>query len=105
MSTQYTGKQQDRIVNTLDPVDREEVTREALREMYGTIEVCGLTMDAARCLEEVDNVAFRCTVNDYIDSRVTDGDMTDEIRGDHYWTSEVDELLEEMEAETEETAQ
>lgn len=38
-----------------------------LNELYGTVDVCGMTMDAGRVLKEMDPVAFDCGNNDYFD--------------------------------------
>ena len=36
-----------------------------LRDCYGDVEVCGMTMDAATVLKECDPVAFRCGFADH----------------------------------------
>lgn len=50
------------ILDTLDEcADHHE---EFLTEVYGTIEVAGLTFDAGRIVRELDPIGFRCSVAD-----------------------------------------
>jgi len=39
-----------------------------LQEAYGTIEVCGMTMDAGIVLKECDNTAYREAFNNWTDA-------------------------------------
>lgn len=46
----------------------EDKYMEVLKDIYGDVEICGMTMSQARILKEMDSTAFRCGMNDYIDS-------------------------------------
>jgi len=39
-----------------------------LNEVYGTVEIAGMTFDTGRALKELDPTAFDCANNDYFDS-------------------------------------
>ena len=52
----------------LSDYDMEEMTLEMLDDTYGQVEVCGNYFDAGRALQELDPMAFRCAVSDYIDA-------------------------------------
>lgn len=39
---------------------------EMLDDMYGTVEVAGLTMDTSVVLKECDPIAYRCSLSDYM---------------------------------------
>lgn len=43
----------------------EDDYEEVLRDLYGDVLVCGMTMDAAWVLKECDPIAFRCDFADY----------------------------------------
>ena len=47
--------------------DIEDMARDFLNDAYGVIEVAGLTFDASHVLEELDPIAFRCAVSDFMD--------------------------------------
>lgn len=52
------------------PIEKEfEMTEEAYRDMldelYGAVEICGMSFSSGRALEELDPVAFRCGKSDY----------------------------------------
>lgn len=42
-----------------------EEWRDILNEMYGTVEVCGMTFGKGDLLEDADPTAFRCGKSDY----------------------------------------
>ena len=71
----------------------EEQYDDMLNDCYGEVEVAGMTFSARRVLEELDNTAYRCGYNDYVDS--IDLAEIDEYR-------ELEEQLEELEGELEE---
>lgn len=43
----------------------DEEYRDMLDEIYGEVEVCGMTFSSGRVLEELDPTAFRCGKGDY----------------------------------------
>lgn len=95
-------KAEKRIVAELEPVDVEQLFRESLDE-EGDVQVGCLTFQRSQIVEELDPVAFRCGVNDHVDALVSDGILTDEIDGKYYDGREAQDIVEEVEAEMEET--
>lgn len=79
------------IISECTPIDREQRFRDMLDDCYSFDSVGGpfAHMTPSRVLEEVDPIAFRCGVNDYMD-----GEETYEIDGETYDRSEVDEAKE-----------
>ena len=63
----YTAyKDQDgRHYSEQDMVDQFE---EMLDDVYGTVSVAGMEYDTARALKEIDPIAYRCWLLDYVDS-------------------------------------
>ena len=47
----------------------QEQYDDMLRECYGVTMIAGMEYDTARALREVDPIAYRCGLLDYIDSR------------------------------------
>ena len=62
----------------LDWDNLAERYRMILDDVYGEVDIAGMTFYSSSALEELDPIAFRCGVNDYIDSLMTDGEITDE---------------------------
>ena len=61
-------------INGCTQEDREpdkDAYHAMLRDCYGDVEVCGMQMDAARILREMDPTAYRCGYNDWSDSERT----------------------------------
>lgn len=87
-----------KVKEELTPVDTEEYYAAALDEMYPVVEIGGLTFDPSRIVKELDPVAFRCGMNDYLD-----GDDTLEYVADEWYRAdEIQKLREEIEAAEEE---
>ena len=42
----------------------EEEYEEQLNEIYGEVEICGMTFDSGRVLKELDPIAFNCGMSD-----------------------------------------
>lgn len=55
--------------------DMEDEYRDLLGDLYGMVSVCGYEYDAGEVLANIDPVAFRCGMVDWIDGRVRDGDL------------------------------
>jgi len=51
----------------------EELYSGWLDEVYGSVEICGLTYSASDAFESVDPIAFRCGRNDWLDSEINCG--------------------------------
>ena len=95
-------KAEKRIVAELEPVDLEQLYRDMLDEWEPEVKVCGLSFCASRIVEELDPIAFRCGVCDYTDSLVNES-ITEEIEGNHYDLRDAQDIVDEVEAEMEET--
>ena len=94
-----------RVVADLSPVDTEELYCDYLDEINPSIVIQGgtgstgnLHYQPSQVLKLVDPIAFRCGVCDYADSLVGET-ISEEIGGDHYDFSEVEEIREAVEAE------
>ena len=48
---------------------------EMLTDVYGTVLVAGREFDAGAVVREMDPIAFRCGMLDWVDGRVRDGDL------------------------------
>lgn len=46
-----------------------------LTDVYGTVLVAGFEFDAGAVVREMDPIAFRCGMLDWVDGRVQDGDL------------------------------
>lgn len=80
------------------PVPEEIVCEEMLNECYEPVKVCGYEYEQGSLLKAIDPVAFRQAVLDYFDSMVSDGEMQ-EIDGNYYHTSDINEMIERIEKE------
>jgi hypothetical protein len=45
-----------------------------LNEIYGTVNIAGLTFDTSRIIRELDPIAYRCYFYDWLDSEGVDSD-------------------------------
>lgn len=81
------------VVANCKEIDREQRFRDMLDEIYDLSSVGGpfAHMQASKVLEDMDPIAFRCGVNDYMD-----GEDTYEINSETYDRKEVDEAREEF---------
>lgn len=93
-------KAEKRIAAELEPVDVAQLFRDSIDE-EGDVRVGCLTFQRSRIVEELDPVAFRCGMNDYVDALVSDGILTEEISGHHYDGGEAQEIIDELETEEE----
>lgn len=74
---------------TLDHDDMAERFRDYL-DSDGPVNVQGLSLYPSRIWEEVDPIAFRCGVNDYVDMMVCDSEIAEWEEG-HEWLTDDDE--------------
>lgn len=51
--------------DTFSEYDLEQLYREMLDDVYGTVKVAGFEYDTSRALEALDPVAFRCGLADF----------------------------------------
>ena len=64
MSNDMNGRNQIIKHHDSDLVDAYD---DFLDEVYGTIEIAGMTYDTSRVLSECDPIAYRCGFSDYLD--------------------------------------
>ena len=82
-------KQQEQI--ELDPDDYEDQFDDMLDEA-GTVDACGYSFYPSRILKELDPVAYRCGMNDFVDS--LDVEDSDEYKA---LQDEIDQLQSDIE--------
>ena len=77
--------------------DGEELDHDDMAERFrdyldsdGPVDIVGLSLYPSQILEEVDPVAFRCGVTDYVDMLVCDGEIAEWEEG-HEWLTDDDE--------------
>lgn len=92
------AKLKEQILRNLTALDTEELYANMLDDVYGEVEIAGMSFQTSRALKELDPTAFRCGMVDYIDSL-----SLVEIDGDYYEFDacdvERDELVSELESE------
>lgn len=91
----------------LDPDDYEDQYRDAIEEFSGPVRIGTLEYSAAHVLEEVDPTAYRCGLNDFVDSLDIRDDpkhaeLCEELEEMDAMLSDLESSLEEMEMEEEE---
>lgn len=69
-------------------IDADELFEELLNDTNDALKIGSLEYPAGYALKKLDPIAFRCGVSDYIDSLLTDGELT-EIDGEFYWTRDI----------------
>ena len=84
-------KQQEQI--ELDPDDYEDQFDESLDDSIPEIEIGCLTYSPSHVLKNVDPVAYRCSLNDFVDSQF-DASETDEYKA---LQDEIDQLQSDIE--------
>lgn len=87
----------ERVKSDLKSIDQEQMFRDSIDETTETIQIGSISFTPSRVLEELDPIAFRCGVSDYMDSLAQDGEY-EEIDGEYYQASEVEEIREELES-------
>ena len=93
----YTEKQKQAIIENLE-FQSERQLHDAydnvLNELNDECMVNGFGFSPSEVLKALDPIAYRCGFSDWLDGEIRDGVYTDEIQGEYYLQSEVDELLE-----------
>ena len=87
----YTKKQIE-LIKELKPVDCEELFDQNLDESQDMISIGSLNYSPSDVLKNVDPIAYRCGVIDYMESLVGDC-LTDEIDGEYYLLEDVEHHL------------
>jgi hypothetical protein len=83
------------IAEHCQPVDGEEQFAQMLDECCEELKVGCCTFSPSAVMKELDPVAFRCGVADYL----ADDDMFTEFGGEHYLLSDIEEMLNDIESE------
>jgi hypothetical protein len=87
-----------RVKDELDPIDTEELYDQMLDDCY---EPFMGSYDPSRVLKEIDPTAYRCGLNDYVDSISRDSSF-EEIDEELYEAREVQAIRDEIQAEIDE---
>jgi hypothetical protein len=75
----------EKIIENKDIVDIESLYDDMLDDTYGVVSIAGMEYSTSDVLKRLDPIAYRCGLDDYIDSLLTDGEI-EEIDGDYYAT-------------------
>jgi len=75
-----------------EAVDAEEQFEETLNECYETVKVGCCEWDAGYVMKELDPIAFRCGVSDYL----ADDEQFVEVDGEHYNISDIENMIDEL---------
>lgn len=76
----------------IDPYKHEDAFKDMIDDIDGPVVIAGLKFTASRILEKLDPIAYRCSLNDWVDSL---------DKGDDKDYQELQEKLEELEADLE----
>ncbi len=79
-------------------VDGEDLFEEILDECYPEVTVGCCTFSPSAVMKELDPTAFRIGAQENLDSLAEDSQLY-ECNGDHYNTCDIDDMLDEIEAE------
>jgi len=60
-------------METISEYELEQMYDEMLDEVYGVVEIAGMTYDTSRALKDCDPIAYRVGMSDYADSLASDG--------------------------------
>lgn len=73
MSTEYWNANGDELTD----YDLESMYDDALGDAYGDAEIAGCTFSTGRALRELDPIAYQTGFCDWLDARISDGDVLD----------------------------
>lgn len=79
------------------PINEENLYSEMLDECYSMIEIGCLSWYPSYIVMNLDPIAFRCGVSEYIDGLVQDGEYF-EYDGGYYRLEDIEEMLDDIEA-------
>lgn len=81
----------------IDPDNYEESYKDLIDDIYGPVTIAGVKFTASRILEELDPIAYRCGLTDYVDGL----DVTDdeEYRALESGLADLESELADLEAE------
>ncbi|MBN2732402.1 MAG: hypothetical protein JXR26_08245 [Balneolaceae bacterium] len=86
------------IQTRLTPVDGEAQFEKLLDECYPEIKIGCCTYSPSQVLKNLDPLAFKLGVSENLESLAEDGQLY-EYNGDYYEMSDIDDMLDEIEAE------
>jgi hypothetical protein len=81
-----------------EPIDEEELFEEMLDECYEEVKLGNLSWYPSHVMKNLDPIAFRCGVSEYIDGLVSDGEYF-EYDGGYYDFVDIENMLDEIEAD------
>lgn len=84
----------------LSTLELKERFDEFLDDVYGTVEVAGLSYCTSNLLKSTDPIAYRCGFNDWLDVEISEGNIK-EVEGLYYPAQEWDAIVEEYNVDNE----
>lgn len=81
-----------------EPIDTEELFEEMLDDCYEQVTLGNLSWYPSHVMKNLDPIAFKCGVSEYIDGLVEDGEYY-EFDGDYYDFTDIQNMLDEIEAD------
>ena len=94
--SEYTKEFEAAVKDRLDPVDTDELFAEVIDVTNEEVEVMGLSFRPSEIVRQLDPVAFRTYMNDFLDGEARDGELVYVADG-WYRARDVEELREELE--------
>lgn len=91
----YTENEEKFITDELSHIPEhklEDRYDEMLDDVYGDVEVAGMSYATSRVLKEIDDVAYRTGFNDWLDSEASDERLI-EIDGEWYDADDVKDVM------------
>lgn len=85
-----------RIAEELESIDVDSRYDDFLDDVYPDLTIAGMSFSTSRALKELDPTAYRCGMNDWIDS-----ENFVEINGDYYDADDCERIKDEMLSEIE----
>lgn len=79
----------------LSTLELKERFDEFLDDVYGVVEVAGLSYCTSDLLKSTDPIAYRCAFNDWLDAEISEGNIK-EIEGLYYPVQEWEQIVEEF---------
>ena len=80
-----------------EPIDEEELFEQMLDDCYEDVTLGSLSWSPSYVMKQLDPIAFRCGVSEYIDGLMQDGEYF-EFDGGYYDFVDIEEMLDEIEA-------
>ena len=84
----------------LDPYDYESAYDDMLSDVYGDVDICGMTMSPVAIIREMDPTVYRCGLLDYVDS--LDKTETDAYKELEQESQDLEYAIEDLQSELDE---